>query len=196
MSKIVYIPGFVLLALLSCCTHTLDRNEYVQWVRDYDNGLHVSKWIGEYDLDVQYQPAQYVRLQKMGTGSYQGEPVGENGGGALQYYLLTLGLHGKNTDFISYGVSDAAEKQRKLYYFSYRFQDEITLEEGDEKLPCVLYHFEKPVDLKGSRTILLGFEQRTNKPETATLKIDSDQFGSLPVRIKISKANIPHVALR
>lgn len=185
----------MLFALLSCCTRTLDRNEYVQWVRDYDNGLHVSKRIGEYELDLQYQPAPYVRLQKMGTGSYTEKRVNEDGAGELQYYLLTVGLHGNNTDFISYGVSDLAEKQRKLYYFSYRFQEDITLEEGDKELPCVLYHFEKPVDLKGSRTILLGFEQQTNKPETATLKIDSDQFGSLPVRIKISKANIPHVAL-
>lgn len=196
MNKKNQFLGILLLSiLLSGCSGLLDQDEYVQWVRDYDNGLHVSKRVGVYNLDVQYQPARYVQLQKMSTGSYHETNANEKGSEEIQYYSLTVGLADKNVDFINYDVRDIAEKQRKQYYFSYRFQDDITLEEDGEELPCVLYHFERPVDLRGSRTILLGFEQKVTNAQEATLKITSDQFGSLPVRIKVSKANIPDVKL-
>lgn len=196
MNKNFLIPGFVLLCiLLQGCMGPLDRDEYIHWIRDYDNGLHVSKQIGEYVVDVQYQPAQYTQLQKMSTGSYHDTGANKDTLDEIQYYILTVGLADESVDFIDYRVRDVEEKQRKLYYFSYRFQYDITLEEGGKEFPCVLYHFERPVDLRGSRTILLGFEQHTNNSKEATLKISADHFGALPIRIKVSKADIPDVKL-
>lgn len=180
--------------ILLGCGRSFNNEDYIRWVKDYHNGLHVNKQIGEFEFDVQYQPADYVRLQKMTTASFSDQSNGE-GTGEIQYYILTIGLVDKSIDFINYDVRDMEEKQHKLYYFSYRFQDDITLLEENEVLPCVLFHFEKPVDLRGSRTFLLGFERHNKDAKEATLKITSDQFGSLPVSIKVSKVNIPDLKL-
>lgn len=182
-------------SLCVSCTGSLSKEGYVRWVRDYSNSLHVSQKVGEFEFDVQYQPSDYLWLQKMNTDNFDERREKNAGSDAIQYYVLTVGLASKTVDFINYGVNDLPGKQRKLYYFSYQFQDDIKLEEGGKQVPCVMYHFEKPVDLRGTRTFLLGFEWADKNAQESVLVIESEQFGSLPIKIKISKANIPNLNL-
>ena len=177
------------------CHGSLDKEDYISWVRNYSNGLHVNQQVGEFAFDVQYQPSDYLWLQKMTTENSEKQQEKNAPSQEIQYYVLTVGLTSKNADFINYGVNDLPGKQRKLYYFSYQFQNDIKLEEGGRQVPCALYHFEKPVDLRGTRTFLLGFERPDKNAQESILIIESEQFGSLPVKIKMSKANIPNLKL-
>lgn len=185
--------GFALLCM--GCGNQLDRHDYVKWIRDYDHQLHVKKAHHDYVLDVQYTPADYIWLQRTQdpTGAHYAAEIKEIEN--LQYYTLTLGVADSTLDFIDYGVADIQEKQRKLYYFSYNFQDDITLEEAGTTLPCVLFHFEKIADLRHTRTFVLGFENQYPDSEEARLVISSPQFGSLPFKIKINKKPVPALAL-
>lgn len=180
------------IVTLAGCSGKLDREAYVKWIRDYDHELHVKEEHDEFVFDLQYTPADYVWLQRNATttdhATYEAEKKDIE---QTQYYTLTISVKDDATDFIDYGISDIQEKQRKLYYFSYLFQDDIKLEENGEQLPCVLFHFEKPVDLKRSRTFMLGFENIHPDAKEARLVISSPQFGSLPFKIKISKDHIP-----
>ncbi|MDQ3395276.1 MAG: hypothetical protein M3512_14345, partial [Bacteroidota bacterium] len=113
----------------------------------------------------------------------------------LQYYLLKIEVAGSNMDFLNHGIQSIQEKQEKIYYFSYLFQDDIYLEEEGEKLPCVLFHFERAMDMKNSRTFVLGFEKPLKESESACLIINSDQFDAQNIKIKISKKNIPNLKI-
>lgn len=181
--------------ILGGCSNTLDKESYVKWVRDYDHGLHVKEAHHDFLFDVQYTPTEYVwlqRTQEPTAARYAQEKKDIEG---LQYYTLTIGVDGQDADFIEYGVADVQEKQRKLYYFSYLFQDDIKLEEGSTTLPCVLFHFEKIADLRPTRTFVLGFENPHPDAAEARLVISSPQFGSLPFKIKVNKQPVPGLAL-
>jgi hypothetical protein len=108
----------------------------------------------------------------------------------LQYYTLTVGLPESTNDFLENQVSSPEEKQQLLYYYSYQFQNDLTLEDGDSKLPCVLFHFERSADIKNSRTFVLAFENLHADSREVNLSIQSELFPQL-VTIKISKNNIP-----
>jgi len=180
---------------LAGCSGKLDRKEYINWVRDYDNELHVQKKSGDFVFDLQYQPEAYVLLQRNPALTKDGynDAVKEIEG--LQYYILTVSLADKSRDIVQYDVADEAELQRKLYYFSYLFQNDIQLNDNGTMLPCVLYHFERSVDVKTGRTFVLAFEAPKTPSTEATLNITAEPFGSLPVKIRVSKDNIPSLNL-
>ena len=165
----------------------------MKWIQDYNNGLRVQKIVGDYKLDLQFTPIDYVLLQREmnGTNSSEHETGEKAALEGFQYYILTVSALPEGKDFINHNIDSQSDKQKKLYYFSFLFQQDIQLEEGENLLPCVLYHFERSADVNGSRKVVLGFENPAKEAKEARLVITSDEFGSLPIKIKISKNNIP-----
>lgn len=184
-----------LLFLLAGCNSRLDRMQYIKWVRDYGNNLHVQSSVADYVFDLQYQPAEYVLLQRGIKNATNTELVEElKRLSDMQYYTLNISTRNE-IDLVSYGSDDLVEKQQKQYYLSYQFQNDITIEEDGKVLPCVLYHFERPRGTEGGRTIVLGFKNSNKNSAEARIVIRSEWFNALPIKIKVSKSNIPQVAL-
>lgn len=167
----------------------------MKWVTDYQNNLHVKASHADFIFDLQYQPAEYVLIQR-GINNYNADSLLSevNKLSDIQYYTLTISVK-DNTDLISYGLNSVPEKQQRQYYFSYRFQDDIILEEDGKQLPCILYHAEKPITVNGGRVFVLGFENPNTKSVSSKLVITSDVFNTSPIKIDVAKSNIPHVDL-
>lgn len=179
------------------CSGTLEKDQYVKWVQDQKNGLHVSKKVNDFIFDLQFQPTDYVLVQrhyqKLHKDNYEEFEAEVD---HLQYYVLKIEIADSKIDFINHGLQSIQEKQEKIYYFSYLFQDDIYLEEEGKKLPCVLFHFERAMDMKNSRTFVLGFEKPLKEAESVRLVINSsDQFEGSKIKIKISKKNIPSLKI-
>jgi hypothetical protein len=191
-----WLPLGLLLSLLlgtaAGCSGKLDRAEYMAWVEDYGNGLHVQKTVGAYRVDVQYKPAPYQALLEQGV---QTTLVHLDTTAEMQYYTLTLGLADGKGDFVAFGVDDYETQQRKLYYFSYLFQEDIFIEEGGKKLPCLLYHFERSYDLKPSRTCMLAFESPSRGTMPCRLVIHSPWLGDEPISLAITQKKTPTLNL-
>ncbi len=176
-----------LAILISSCSKQLSKEEYIRWVQEPENGLHTIKESNGFIFDLQYQPDQYLWLQ---SGD-KGQPDFGNKSDNIQHYLLTISLSDPELDLINNNIESTSEKQEKLYYFSYLFQNDIQLEEDGKLFPCVLFHFEKNQVARGGRNFLLGFENKEPEENEVKVVIQSEQFGSLPIRIKINKENIP-----
>ncbi len=182
--------------ILLSCNSSLTKDEYIHWVKDVDNGLHVIAEQSDLIIELQYQPADYLLLQR----NYVSKDFHKTNDSILaeidnmQHYLLTIRTK-SNTPIENFNVTNQDQKQRKLYYLSYLFQHDISLRDNDDTHPCVLYHFEKPADLSYSRTFVLGFENSNQNSTEATVTIVSEHFGSLPINIKVSKANIPKLKI-
>lgn len=173
----------MLFSLVSClsCTQSSRSMRYINWVQDFENGLHVKEITNEFIFDLQYLPSEYLRLMKNESIDSYHESL--NG---FQQYQLSITLK-DNSNLLTYRCHNEEDIQNKLYYFSYRFQNDIHLEENGKEIPCVLYHFERSLDLANSRTFLLGFENPDSLSTEAQLVIQSDQFSEKPIKIKISK---------
>lgn len=192
-TKFFYVCG--LLLALGACRNELSIREFDAWIRDYDNGLHVKKESGHYLFDIQYQPAELVVSQQHDFSSEEEYLKLVRNQSNLQRYILTVSLKDKDADFINQQVNDLTEKQQLLYYFSYRFQDDVYLEESKRSFPCALYHFERSSDLKNSRTFVLAFETPDEHAKESEIVITSPLFGPSPIRIKVNKDNLPTIQL-
>ncbi len=188
-----FVSPILLLGTITSCHGNLDKKEYVAWVRDYENGLHVKKQQIPYYFDLQYQPMPYMMLQRASSSSAsEGQDKSES---AIQYYTLSIGLEDNSMDILRYQITNQAEKQQRLYYFSYQFQNDITLEENGKVFPCVLFHFESEATVNNARTFVLAFERSPTASKEATLIINSGTFGPIPVKIRVSKDHIPSLKL-
>jgi len=179
---------FFAFASVVACRQDLDRAEYINWVQDYENGLHAKKTFSEFIFDIQYQPTSYVALLNENTPTAQSS--------TLEHYILRIALAEPTMDVVSYSANSQSEKQERLYYFSYLFQHDIYLEVEGKRIPCVLFHSE-PTDLKKVRTFVLGFESGEGNvsPGEVTFVIDSPKFSSLPIRVKILQQDIPKLKI-
>ena len=193
---LLHILWTALLLPLSGCEKGLNTKDYANWIKDTDNGLRAKKKVNHHTFDLQYLPAEYVWWQRNKMTADKEKMQDEvRAIEELQYYTLTLGIENDLVDFVDYGVQDLTEKQQKLYYFSYGFQQDLKLEVNGRLLPCVLFHFERTLDLKSTRTFVLGFENDGKDTGETRLIIESGWISTIPVKIKISKKNIPKLRL-
>ncbi len=186
VSTYLLVYGLI-LGVLSC-SQSLSQEEYMAWVEDYENGLHIAKTLGDFSFDLQYKPTQYVLFQEGVSPEGENLSVDDN----MQYYTLVIGLNNKNIDFIDSGISEQ-ERAEKLYYYSYLFQNDIYLEENGQRLPCLLFHFERSYDLKTSRTFVLAFDNPNPGSKKTQFVIDSPWLNVGPVKFYVDKNNIPEL---
>jgi hypothetical protein len=171
-------PLWLLSLLAMSCSVEMNEQEYVSWIQNYENGLHATKKSGELVFDLQYQPAAYLELQ---------QNAGAHAIDSLQYYLLNIGVEGGRVDVARHRATNEVELQRLQYYFSYNFQNDIFLEEEGVRVSCVLFHHEQSLKSKNLKTFALAFPNKFPDSEKAKLVIESEVFGSLPIKIKIKK---------
>lgn len=179
-----------LLSFIFCfsCTQSSRSLRYVNWVQDFENGLHQKEQIGDFVFDLQYLPEEYLKLiENKGIESDDHLYTG------FQQYQLSITLPDGKDNLLTHNCTTEEETENRLYYFSYRFQYDIHLKENGIMLPCVLYHFERSLDLANSRNFLLGFENRDSLSTEADLIIQSKQFPESRIALKILKNRTSHI---
>lgn len=176
---------------LSACNTALDKEGYLTWVKDYQNGLHKRKQVGDYIFDVQYKPLLLREIQKSKlTTPFHSQAIKDRKEEML-YYDLRISLEGDKTDILKYGTSDEQAYNQKLYYFSYHFQEDIYIEQGGKRFDCELFHFERSYDLTNTRTFILAFEMPRGTESPITLVIDSQILNLGPVKISFEPKQTP-----
>lgn len=194
MLKRTEIFLIVIIFFFLSCSAELDKKAYIKWVKDPRNGLLVKENVNEYAIELQYTPAEFVILQSGEDLTKEELQEALEEYQHLQYYTLRVSTL-SSQDFIEFATASKEERQKKLYYFSYHFQNDIEIEEDGERYPCVLFHFERNGSLKNSRTFILGFENKGSVPVAESkVIINSAYFGS-PVTMSVKKENIPNVRL-
>jgi len=180
MRGLVVIAVLAGISLLCGCSSSLDQDQYVAFVNDTKNRLHVIEHFKEFVFDVQYQPADYLKLKSTRQDA-------ENPNPEWQYYVLNIGVRGATTDIERYLSTSDAELQRHRYHFSFHFQNDLSLEQEGVALPCLLFHAEQSLKSGHFKTFVLAFENKFPESKESKLVIKSDLFDSLPLKIKISK---------
>lgn len=169
---------FFLILFQACGRNEVSPDKYLLWMKDYQNGLHQKKEVSNYVFDIQYKPYEYIVLNENRNLNKDPKKYSERIKELNGMLYFTLKISKTDSDLIKVESNDPAEYNRRLYYFLFRFKNDIYLLDGDKKYPCAVYHFERSYDLVGTKTFVLGFSSSvlpntTNK----TLVIDSREIG-------------------
>ncbi len=181
-----WLGVFVILSgMILACNSSLPAKDYIRWVRDIRNGLHKQKQVGEYVFDIQYKPSEYSSLTERAISD------SSNKQSDMVYLTLKLKVQqeGKPTDILRYKLGSEKEYYDRLYYYSFRFVNDLYLLNGDEKIPCSVFHFERSYDLSAYRTWIIGFYTHL-KENDLILVIDSPQMDTGPVRIRWNRTDL------
>lgn len=169
--------------LISCGSPKPGDPNYVQWVRDYKNGMHVRYEQNNLVYDVQFQPAEYAWMLSNGTFDREAFEADRAEFNDIRYFVLNIRSADGQKDVISLLANGNETRMGELlYYFSYRFQNDISLQEGGNEKAVALYHYEQ----HGTKSFVLGFQGGTKPSADVVLTIKSPVIDSTPVIIKVS----------
>ncbi|MBL7845569.1 MAG: hypothetical protein KF846_13745 [Cyclobacteriaceae bacterium] len=190
--KCAILHVFILLSSVSIisCSTELAPEAYIAWIKNPGNGFrHVSSANG-FHFDLQYKPLELIWLEQGGSKAIPLEKVKKKFGD-LQYIELSIRPENGQASILQVDASTTQKLQQNLYYYSYLFEHDISLEIDGERFPCTLFHFERSVDIKPDRVFSLGFEAPIPKNGLATLIIRSERLSALPIRLQINFSQIP-----
>lgn len=192
MKAINRIVWGLIILIVGACSGELAPKEYIEWIRNPENGLHKQKQVGDFMFDVQYKPQAYLLLQqKQGQIPKKAQFDQEMHELAnTASFELKLGAVDGKTDLLRYKTTNQAEYDQKVYYYSFKFQESIYLEQGDQKFPCAAYHFERAYNLKNNRSFILGFDG-VDTTQPMRLVIDADVLHTGPVKLSFDASKIP-----
>lgn len=108
----------------------------------------------------------------------------------MQYYILTIGLNQKRGDLLKYTekLDEAYTYEALVKYFSFKIQENLSLQDGDRTIPCSIIHFERTFGARPFCNIIVGFERLPNHFATDKTLIYKDQvYGLGIVKLKLDK---------
>jgi len=151
----------VLCFLLYGCKESVSYTDYNNWVLNPSNGLYKTTEQQGLNVEVLNKPIPYIigkefKSQKLSASDYNKRTSELR---EMQYFDLKISPT-NGQPMTSYLASDQNEQQANLYYLSYEMQKDIKLIEGQDTLPCLLYHYERYYQLDKQTVITLAFPQK------------------------------------
>ncbi|MEI9921939.1 MAG: hypothetical protein WDO14_24570 [Bacteroidota bacterium] len=175
--------NIILTVCLISCSPRPGDDTYVSWIRDYENGMHVRHNQSDLAFDLQFQPAEFVWMQRNGSFDKKAFEAERDQFDNMQYFTLNIySSDGKNDVVVQRANGDKERETELLYYFSYRFQNDISITDGTQQVPCSLFHYEQ----HGTRSFVLAFQKGAEPTDDVTLTINSPVIDTVPVKIKVS----------
>lgn len=152
--------AFLLALLISCSSSPKSPKEYVNFIRDPENGLVQSKDAGPLRFEVQYEPLEYVCLIQNGRPeitavelrSLKSEFEG------LTYFKFTISSK-QNDDPLTVGVTDSTQLVDRITYLAGQANKDFWLLQQTDTVRCLLHHFERNYGIVPRVDITLAFEK-------------------------------------
>lgn len=143
----------------------MDVEDYVQWVQDPENGFRKEKKIDDMTFSVQYKPYEYIACMEEKKTEMEDSIVKQKvlELSDMDYFDLKISLNEGNGELLKYKLSSSQQYTDRVNYFAFQMQKDIQLVDGNDTIPCALYHFERTYDVAPSGTFLLGFSAAKKK---------------------------------
>lgn len=185
-----YIAIIAAALFCSCQKSELPPRDFVHWVQDESNGLNISKELGSYTFSLQYRPAEYITVIEKKKDIMHRDSlmkrVKELQG--LQYYTLTI-TSKEEKEVLQTGISSEEELYERMEYLNSRMQDDLWLIDGNDSLPCRLFHFERSYQLAPYNKVVIAFDN-TDLKHDRTLLFNDHALGVGPVRFTIKASSL------
>ncbi|MBL0048938.1 MAG: hypothetical protein IPP32_12675 [Bacteroidetes bacterium] len=157
----------------------LNPGELVRWVQNPENGLLKTKTIDNVIYSIQYKPIDYIICEELETESIKDSILVRNYKEleGMEYFDFKIKLMDYEQEFLKYGINSQNEYQENVNYCAFKMQSDISLQNGNEIIPCALFHFERAYDASPEARFILGFEKPKDKVgENMTLVFEDKLF--------------------
>ena len=170
--------------------------DYVKWIQDKDNGIKKEKVIDDIVYEIQYKPYEYIvcmeeRKEKLADSVVKKKVEEIND---MQYYDLTISLNSGSGELLKYGVTAYDQYDKRIKYVSFDMQNDISLVEDGDTIPCSLFHFERVYDVAPYAKFLLGFAKgKKDSPQQSVIVFDDKLFNQGLIKMTYSHEEISNI---
>jgi hypothetical protein len=189
MNRISFFLWLTAAAVLvsGCSANKLTPGEYVRWVENQENKLIAKTVKDGIEYKLQFKPVSYVALLEQRANAIDQAQLKKDIGdfSELQYYTLYISSGDHKADVLAVNATKNEDYFQRLGYFVTEMQNDITLKQGKEKLPCVLYHYERDYNLTPYQKFLIAFRANDHSNEADRTLVLNDRVFNKSVELTI-----------
>ena len=171
--------------------------EYVSWVENNENELHISKEIDGILYNIQYRPVDYIvakEKRKLELPKVELEERVSKLNGA-QYYSLRLNKAEGNEDILLYKIQGEQDYYERVNYCNAAMAEDIKLIEGKDTLYCTLFQYVPTYGVAPYADFVFSFDDKKYQGDKILLFNDRI-FGAGELQFQIKEdaiKNIPDI---
>jgi hypothetical protein len=197
-NRLVIAATIIVLGMIMGCRKAeLDIDAYAAWVEDPGNGLRQEKKIGSFIYTIQYTPVDYMLMSELGKEKVSKEdiPGRRKEIEGMQYIGMRLSSDGPG-DVMMVGAASDQDYMKRVNYFAYEAQNDIQLLDGNDTLPCRLFHYTQNYGIAPHADFIMAFERpeeelvQNSARHDKVLIITDKILGNGIVKFTITKDNI------
>lgn len=140
----------------------LAPRDFVTWIKSEKNGFYKTQIQNGLVVSVLYRPTPFMvcvqeRKESMSQALYNRKAQDfEN----MLYFSLQLELPEQGGDLLKYQLPDSASLHQRVQYYSFDVSKDIILLQDEQKIPCVMHHFERTFGISPKLTLMLAFSRK------------------------------------
>lgn len=198
-NKFIFLAIITVLLTVACKKKQfLDVQGYISWVENPENNLFVEKKIGDFEFKVLYKPLDYIVSQEFKRNNFSKDSINKRKQELKDYQYYTLRIRSfKDNEFFRTGILTENEYYNRLEYFISEAQKDIKIIEGNDTIPCAMYHFERNYGISPYSSIVLSFEEKDSLNRNDKVFFYDDQVlgvGKIVIKLKSSDiSDLPHL---
>lgn len=182
----------LLVFLLSSCQ---DEKSFVTDNENHPTKRFIkSKKVGWLSMNLFLKPASYLMARQVKEKSMNETDLQDfiEDAESMAYFDLRLSVNSGNGQHIeNYRVSSKFEQDQRIQYLAFSMKHDLYLQQGEKRIPCELYHFERNYSITPHRTFVLGFPRKDIDPtEPITFVFDSAYLQTGPLKIQYTAQDI------
>lgn len=174
---------------LSCSNNApVQKSAYVELVTKTDQGLIQEKKFGDTELQLFYQPLEYLYIKESKKEKILEKEFEEWKKGKEDYDYFILRIKNKDANELSNaGSANMNEYAAKLDYFMNDFEKDIQMLVDNDTIPCALMHYERNFGLSPNNNfniMFTGAKKFGTKERTVIVDLSVLDIGNVKFRFE------------
>jgi len=177
------------------CHHSLKPIEYVKYVEDNKNGLHLKQTRQQFIYSLQYKPLDYVALEELRQEQVTASELQQEkkSFGNMQYFTFRISSSDSTKDILKEGTTTNEEYSQRQNYFDFHIQRDLKLIEDGDTLACRLCHCIRTYGLTPYADFVLAFEGNHKSKVDMLFKYDDKILNTGAVDFVIKNSSIKNL---
>ncbi len=152
--------GYILLIsvvlFLTGCSQALDHKAYMAYVSNPENGLVKTRTVGDFEVSVRYEPADFIIAGEQEKGSVDSEF--KSSAHEFEHFQFRIKLK-QGGNILNYKSTSMINQNSRINHFSFNARQDFKIISGGKAYPCKLTYYSRNYNLTPTVDISLVFDR-------------------------------------
>jgi hypothetical protein len=171
--------------------------DLVNWV-DHNDQIVRKRVMGDFEFSLKRLSPDLLALQELqgNTSNAVAFEEAKSHYTGLTYFRLNIQNKNFHKELLQYNVNSNEEYTRRLDYYAFELNNDLSLDDGKNIVPCAIHQFERTFNIESGLNFMIAFT--AEKPEGGyTVSLDDKIFKNGIIKFSFTKGNdIPYIKIK